>query len=146
MPAIPKFKNSAPGPDHARLRVFCHAWQREMGLAKNAVYQKYWDRMFFDRVIKKNKKVDIFWDTVRLLCTVHLGPSSSRQLIVSEGRSVVLPWPCSVAQYSIDRPGFCKCLCVAGRSICYGVDQLDVQTPYTRHLIVSEWLKSQPFH
>jgi len=22
--AVPKFKNSAPGPDHARLRVFCH--------------------------------------------------------------------------------------------------------------------------
>jgi len=22
--AVPKFKNSAPGPDRARLRVFCH--------------------------------------------------------------------------------------------------------------------------
>ena len=24
MQAVPKFKNSAPGPDHARLRVFCN--------------------------------------------------------------------------------------------------------------------------
>jgi len=28
MQAVPKFKNSVPGPDHACLRVFCHVWDR----------------------------------------------------------------------------------------------------------------------
>ena len=34
MQAVPKFKNSAPGHDRARLRVFSFCHVREIGLAK----------------------------------------------------------------------------------------------------------------